>query len=248
LTDWALEVSENANTYTPLAPGDERVFGDGWVLWMGRGDEPGWNVAQRFRLEADGVEAARAALHERLRARGRTACTWEVGSSATPVDLVERLKALGLVELEDEFAVGMALEGAPAGPPPEGVEVRRARSDADELVAAEIAAACFGGAALPRVHDPASDVVTYIAYLDGEPAGRATGSFSEHGVSLFGGAVRQEARGRGVYRALVHTRLADAAARGTPVALTQGGRLSRPILARLGFRETCEIRVLLDRL
>src|SRR5271169_1877239 len=45
--DAALELAENANTYVPLAPGDERVTTDRYVLWMGgRGDEPGWNVAQ----------------------------------------------------------------------------------------------------------------------------------------------------------------------------------------------------------
>ncbi len=45
-----LELAENANTYTPLGASDERIVTDRYVLWMGRGDEPGWNVAQRFRL------------------------------------------------------------------------------------------------------------------------------------------------------------------------------------------------------
>jgi GNAT superfamily N-acetyltransferase len=244
--DPILEITENPNTYTPLATGDERIVTDGWVLWMGRGDDPHWNVAQRFRLAPDEIEPARAAIHDHLRRQGRTACTWEVGSSATPADLVERLLALGLVEIEEEFGVGMALTEPLAAPPPAGVEARRTTSDAEELVAAEIAAAAFGGPVIPRAFEPESDVVTYLAFVDGRPVGRATGSFSAHGVSLFGGGVLPEARGRGAYRALVHARFADAVERGTPVAFTQGGRLSRPVLARLGFRETCTIRVLLD--
>ena len=40
--------------------------------------------------------------------RDRNACSWEMGSSATPVDLVERLLELGLVE-DDEPPLGMAL-------------------------------------------------------------------------------------------------------------------------------------------
>ena len=48
--DWVLELAENANTYTPLGPDDERVVTDRYVLWMGRGGDPGSNVAQRFRL------------------------------------------------------------------------------------------------------------------------------------------------------------------------------------------------------
>jgi hypothetical protein len=244
-----LEVVENANTYTPLAPGDERIDAGRYVLWLGgRGDHPGWNVAQRFRLQPSEVEEVRAEIHAQLRARGRTVCTWEVGSSATPPDLVDRLLALGLVDDAEPLAIGMALEEPPSGEPPNAVEVRRAESDADELVAAQIAAAAFGAAPAPRPFDPDSDVVTYVAYLHGVPVGRATGSFGAHGVSLFGGGVLEHARGRGVYRALVLARWRDAVARGTPAAFTQAGRQSRPILARLGFRELCTIRILLDRL
>lgn len=243
-----LEVTENANTYTPLIPGDVRIADDRYVLWMGREDHPGLNVAQRFRLRPEEVEGVRDEIHAHLRARGRTACTWEVGSSATPADLVDRLLALGLVDHDDPFAIGMALTEPPAGAAPEGIAVRRSASDTDELLAAEIAAAAFGGGPGPRPFDPASDVVTYLAYVGGQPVGRATGSFGEHGVSLFGGAVLEHARGQGIYRALVLARFEDAVARGTPAAFTQAGRQSRPILARLGFRETCEIRILLDRL
>src|SRR4051812_12120529 len=117
---------------------------------MGRGDEPGWNVAQRFRLEARDVEAARAEIHAHLRQRGRSACTWEVGSSATASALVERLLELGLVEQQGDSAVGMALEGLPEPEPPPGIEVRRSASQEDEQVAAAIAAECFGGAAVAR--------------------------------------------------------------------------------------------------
>lgn len=245
--DAALELAENPNTYVPLAPGDERVTTDRYVLWLGgRGDEPGWNVAQRFRFGPRELDEVRAEIHRHLRSHGRTACTWEVGSSARPSDLVERLLRLGLVEEAGSSAVGMVLTGTPAGRFPEGVEVRRADSAADESIAAEIAAAAFGGSARPRRFDPASPVVTYLAYIEGEPVGRATGAFSRYGVSLFGGAVMPAARGRGAYRALVLARYSDAVERGTPFAATQGGPMSRPILDRLGFRELCEIRTLLD--
>src|SRR5438309_943759 len=96
--DWALEIAENANTYTPLGPHDERIVDDRFVLWMGRGDEPPYNVAQRFRFDAGDLEHVREEIHALLRTRGRTACTWEVGSHATPTDLVHRLHALGLVD------------------------------------------------------------------------------------------------------------------------------------------------------
>jgi hypothetical protein len=66
-------------------------------------------------------------------------------------------------------------------------------------------------------------------------------------VTLSGAATLSEARGRGAYRALVHARWQDAVDRGTPLAVTDAGRQSLPILARMGFREVCTIRALLDR-
>jgi ribosomal protein S18 acetylase RimI-like enzyme len=246
--DPVLELAENANAWTPLGPREERVVTDGWVLWLGRVDNPSFNVAQRFRLESNGVERARAEINAALRAHGRTAgCTWEVGSSATPPGLVERLLELGLVDYDDPFVVGMVLTEPPRDAPAAGIEVRRVETAEDALVAAEIAAVAFGMAEpAPAKVDTTGRRVKYLAYLDGEPVGQATVVFSERGATMHGGAVLPEARGRGAYRALVAARWEDAVARGTPVLVTQAGAQSRPILARLGFREICTIRVLLD--
>ena len=246
--DWVLEVAENANTYTPLGPTDQRIVNDRYVLWMGRDDDPSSNVAQRFRLRPDEVEEVREEIHGFLRAKGRTACTWEIGSNATPEDLVERLLALGCVDDDPTpLAVGMVLTEPPAQGPV-GVEVRQAQTDEEHLVADQIAAVAFGGPvpteARPRENDPNN--VVYLAYVDDKPVARASGSFGEHAVSLFGGSTLPEARGRGAYRALVAARWDDAVSRGTPILVTQAGPMSRPILGQLGFREVCEIRILLD--
>jgi len=240
-----LELAENANTYTPLGPGDERIVEDRYVVYLGRGDGPAWNVAQRLRLRADEVEPVRAEIHGHVRARGRTSCSWEVGSNATPADLVARLHALGLED--QELAIGMVLTEPPAQSAP-AIEVRRAATPDERLAAARIAASAFGGTEPSEAPPPDPNNVVYLAYVDGEPVARASASFSGHGVTLFGGATLPEARGRGAYRALVAARWADAVARGTPALVTQAGAMSRPILARLGFREVCEIRILVDRL
>jgi Fe2+ transport system protein FeoA len=246
--DWVLELAENANTYTPLGPSDERIVTDRYVLWMGTSADPHANVAQRFRLRPEEIDEVRNEIHGILRAKGRTVCTWEVGSHASPEGLVDRLLALGLVDDDPTaLAIGMVLTEPPAQGPVD-VEVRRAENPAERLAADQIAAHAFGGPvpteAAPREVDP--DNVTYLAYVDGKPVARASASFGEHGVSLFGGATLPEARGHGAYRALVAARWEDAVARGTPILVTQAGPMSRPILAQLGFREVCEIRILLD--
>ncbi|HVC86032.1 MAG TPA: hypothetical protein VNC40_01250 [Gaiellaceae bacterium] len=190
----------------------------------------------------------RKELHEILRARGRTGLTWEVGTHATPADLTERLLGAGLVDDQPTpLAIGMVATHPPASAPA-GVEVRRAGTPDEHLASARIAAIAFGMPE-PTEARPENDPrnVVYLAYLDGRPVARASASFGEHAVSLFGGSTLPEARGRGAYRALVAARWEDAVARGTPALVTQASPMSRPILAKLGFREVCEIRILLDR-
>jgi hypothetical protein len=244
-----LELAENANTYTPLGPKDERIVTDRYVLWLGPGKAPGWNVAQRFRFAPDELDDVRAEIHDHLRARGRGACSWEVGTHARPPGLVERLHALGLVDDEPtSLAVGMVLTEPPA-PGPGGVEVRRVETDDEWFEAERIAAIAFGAKEEPtrRRYVPDPDNAIYLAYVDGRPVARGSAAFGERGATLFGGSTLPEARGRGAYRALVAARWDDAVARGTPALVTQAGPMSRPILRRLGFREVCEIRILVDR-
>src|SRR5262245_32992734 len=170
MQDPILELAENANTYTPLAPTDERIVTDRFVLWMGRADHPAWNVAQRFRFRADELDEVRAEIHAAVRGRGRTGCSWEVGSSATPADLVDRLFALGLELDDDGYAVGMVLTEPPQQAPPVDIEVRRVSTPEEALVAAQIAAVAFGMAEpVPAPVDPEGRSVRYLAYVDGEP-------------------------------------------------------------------------------
>src|SRR5579872_6210711 len=145
-----LELAENANTYTPLGPADERIVTSRYVLWLGPGDAPGWSVAQRFRFEPDELDAVRAEIHGHLRDRGRAACTWEVGTHATPADLVDRLYGLGLVDDEPTpLAIGMVLTEPPPAAPA-GIEVRRVETDEEFHESERIAAIAFGAASAPK--------------------------------------------------------------------------------------------------
>jgi predicted acetyltransferase len=83
--------------------------------------------------------------------------------------------------------------------------------------------------------------------MDGRIVGAGTSTYLSRGVTLNGGSVAPDARGRGAYRALVRARWDDAVERGTPVLVTQAGRMSAPILLRLGFEEATRIHVLIDR-
>jgi hypothetical protein len=251
------ELAENANTYMRLGPGDERIIDPRFVIWFGSGvADPHWTVVQRLRL-GDEVDADVDAIRGLVRARGRPGCTWEIADSATPADLVSRLLARGMTRDDEPVATGMVLRREPAWAEAPGVTVRRVRSVDDAEAAARIAGTAFGmtPAAVEEIVARAREELgregeggaTYLAFVDGEPAARATAAFTEHGVLLFGGATLPGARGRGAYRALVRARWDDAVDRGTPVLVTHAGAMSRPILERLGFEAVSRVEILVDR-
>jgi len=244
------DLADNPNTFTPLAPGEERVEDERFVLYLGRHG----SVAQRFRFDAAEVDAVRGEIHRLLRERGRDRCSWEIGSAAQPRNLADMLLERGLVWDEpDGVQTGMVLDRDPGTPPP-GIAVRVARSR-DELTASElIAARCFGAPeptpeqldTFCASYDP-SRSRRYLAAVDGRDVATGSATFAAHGVVLNAGSTLPEWRGRGAYRALVRARFDDAAAAGTPVLVTQAGAMSRPILERMGFRPVCRIEALVDR-
>lgn len=250
-----LSLAENANTHSPLGPAHERIENDRFVLWMGPGEHPAYNVVQRLRLTPDSVAATIEEVHGVLRERGRHACTWEIGSSATPPDLRERLYARGMVDDDDADVAAMVL-AEPPPPPPSGVEVRPVRNADEYIEAKRVAHAAFGMPDEPdkvdwwRAGYEEQEALglgrTFVALIDDRIVAHGNSTYTEHGVTLNGGATAPEARGRGAYRALVWARWDDAVERGTPVLVTQAGAMSRPILERIGFVEVARIWILLD--
>ena len=76
----------------------------------------------------------------------------------------------------------------------------------------------------------------FVAYLDGEPAGGAGISLVGGVARLWGAGVLAVHRHRGVYRALLETRLRWGADRGARTALVKGRvETSAPVLVRAGF-------------
>lgn len=239
-----------------MLPGSEwqRVLTDRWCLLLG--PVPSSTQVSRLRLDPDEVSEAIHEVRAEVAARGHRSALWNVGSSATPVDLVDRLVAHGL--RPEDHLTALLLDAEP--PAVAGIEARRVR-DLDEFNLANgithevfetpedrradwsaIAAQRFEGERTgtgPRV---------YVAYLDGRAVGAAS-SVVEDGLPaaiLVGGAVVPDARGRGVYRALVRARWDDAVAAGIPALSVQARETSRPILESLGFERAGEVEVLID--
>jgi GNAT superfamily N-acetyltransferase len=143
----------------------------------------------------------------------------------------------------------LALDLTDGGPvPPSGATLRHGREAIDGAIAvfrrvwAEQADEVVGllRRAL-RDAPPAVDVV--VVEMDGVPVAAGWSSFASDSpfVGLWGGATVPEARGRGMYRALVAGRVEEARRRGRRLAAVDAGPMSRPILERLGFAVVSEI-------
>jgi GNAT superfamily N-acetyltransferase len=75
----------------------------------------------------------------------------------------------------------------------------------------------------------------FVGYWAGTPAGAGGYTLAGEVARLWGAGVVTAFRGRGVYRALVRARLAQASGRGATLALVHAEPTSSPILQRLGF-------------
>ena len=200
------------------------------------------------------VEAARAAA----RARNKPALAWYLGPERA--DLAAELERCGLVDREPPGLVAMALVAPPNGRVNPEINVRLVATWADYRAGHELQAEVFGlpeegeqelrrrFEALRHPDKPGDGFQGFLAFLDGQAVGSAYALRGDAGVNLFAGAVREQARGRGVYRALVQARWEYAVGCRRPALTVQAGRMARPILERLGFSALGTVRVYVDEL
>jgi GNAT superfamily N-acetyltransferase len=245
------EIAEYPNSFGPIPAGSERLETPRFTLCMGRG--AAWNTVQRQRFDASEIDDVIAEVHALLRERGRGSTQWEVGSAAEPANLVDLLLERGVVRDSDPYAVALVLDREPP-PGPAGAVGRRVESFEEYVAANEVQFAAFEttGEALAEARallpDSWEDRTTlmHAVWLDGELVSAGTSIAVSEGLLLYGGATAPHARGRGGYRALLRARWDEAAARGTPALITQGGSMSRPILERAGFEPVGHVHMLLD--
>lgn len=210
-----------------------------------------------MRVEPAEVPGLLNEVRERVAAEKRP--VWRAGPSTLPVDLVDRLLTLGLTDPDDRapFLNAVVCLEPPAATA--DIDVRRAETYEEYAAGRSVVWEAFGWdearTEAERRHlrltfDAAREAGTpasFVAYVDGRPAGGGRSVYAEHGVFLISGSVAPWARGRGVYRALVRARWDDAVARGTPALVTHAvPETSYPILRRLGFEDVCVLRRLED--
>jgi GNAT superfamily N-acetyltransferase len=247
------DLAEDAFAYMdgPTIEFDRRAE---FVLRNAPNPHPMFGMVLRPRLRD--VDQALVEARAWFSARGRTTYTWMVATSSEPSDLVEQLLARGLMPDTDPVSAGMVMEREPGRV--DGIEVRKVGTYEESLASLTLAWKSFDFSeeqieGATKAHRARYDLWkdfqggdNFIALVDGEIVGSGGAAYLPPGIYLLGGNVAEHMRGRGVYRALVRARWDEAVRRGTPALVVQAGRMSRPILERLGFQTVCEMRTLVD--
>lgn len=210
------------------------------------------------RTTAADLDATIADVRALLRDAGYTVNVWEVGPSCRPEGLAVMLKERGFAPAtRPPFEPVSTVMALVTSPPPftaeAGVEARLVQSVDEYVMVLRIAMEVFKQsenatrdwiAAAPALWRHYR--FTHLAFLDGQPVGFGFSSVGPVGVMLGGAGVLQVARGRGVYRALLAARWAEAAKMGKPALVVHAGMMSRPILEQCGFEVVCQLEVLAD--
>ena len=221
------EVAEYPNSFSPLGENEERIETERYTLCIGAGST--WNTVQRQRFPLEEVDEVLAEVRDALLERGlepdKDPYAVALVLTREPPAIAPELTAREIESLEEmEAAMAVQWEAFDASPE----EIEEARGLLPDRFRQRL-------------------YLRHAVWLDGEIVCTGTAAATEHGLLLYGGATKVDARGRGAYRALIRARWDDAVALGTPALITQGGSMSRPILERLGFEPVGEVHMLIDR-
>jgi GNAT superfamily N-acetyltransferase len=252
------KIAEDLMAYVP-GPRLDRQWSLGGCLSYLPGPTPFFaNVSAVRAGDAGGLARLVDHAAEWFAERGRSDCYWFVTPSTTPADAVAQLTPRGLAEVGHGTALTMA-DPPPVGPV--GIDIRTVE-DPDSFLTYRLLTLAAGSvdgvdetqraAAIADNAQAWQDLLAmgerrrcYLAYIDGEPLAAGGLLFIEGDAAcLSGGATAAEARGRGLYRALVRHRWDVAAAAGVPSLVVQASEDSQPILSRLGFQKVADIALL----
>lgn len=211
-----------------------------------------WASVQGIRLCDGEAPDAVAEVRELLAPRTHVV-SWWLTERATPHDVEEQLLAAGLEIVPRDYRLDALLTTTPPPPGPAEIEVRLAATAEQWATIRELQDSVFDN---PPERRPTreqlvaefgrTETALFGAWLDGQLVGAGAATPSSRGMLLWGGSVREDARGRGCYRSLVRARWDEAVRRGTPALTVTANDKSGPALHKLGFAKVLELRRLED--
>lgn len=245
----------------PPSPGSERVERDGYLLLLN--PFPSAQIVEPVDVAPDDVAEAVESVRRLARERGKSLLAWWIGPEQR--ELEQPLETAGLVHQDtpgfEAVENAMVILEPPRAKAEARVDVKLTETFEEFMAAAQVGMDAFDFPEAMRAEFMAEaqtrwDEYTtpwnpgrqFIASIDGRVVGTAFAALGAAGVNLFGGAVLEEARGLGVYKALIAARWEAAVARGTPALTVQAGRMSKPIVESVGFAEVGQAHLYIDTL
>jgi acetyltransferase (GNAT) family protein len=212
-----------------------------------------WASVQGVRLGDGEAADAVAEVRRLLTPAGIRVVSWWLSERATPADVEEQLLAGGLELIAEDYLLDGLLATTPPPEGPADVEVHMATTAEEWVAVRELQDGIFDNpperrSTRAQILDEfaKSSAALFGAWLDGELVGTAGATPSSRGMLLWGGSVREDARGRGCYRALTRARWDEAVRRGTPALTVSANEKSSPVLRRLGFEKVLQFRRIED--
>ena len=177
---------------------------------------------------------------------------WWTGPASRPEDIGSRLAGRGLMKVGAPPGMAMVLGKLDAGEaPPPGVTIKRL--DGDHMLDGygQVLQQAFGAPDFVKEiyydifkssgYDEAGDVQNYVAYLEGTPVGTCTVVYGAGVAGIYNVATVEEARGRGIGRAVTLGPLLDARRRGYRVGVLEASDMAYNLYRQNGFEEYCLI-------
>ena len=200
------------------------------------------SIATVMRVDAENRKAAVLVpqVLAEVRRHGAKRVLWKVGPGRVPAGTDQILLGLGgsVDTIIDICAYPL---GGPLPPAADSAATARTVRTRDDVACFERTTALAWGYPEPTEADIDRTYAQlgpgyFLGYWKDRPAGAGGYGLAGEVARFWGAAVVAEFRGRGVYRALVRERMADAGNRGGTLALVHANaQTSSPILQRLGF-------------
>lgn len=249
--------AEDPHAFVALGPDEERIATDRFTVTFSPGAHFWSTSVQRLRL-TDNVERTVAEIRGHMAERGRTSAVWQVGPSATPAHLSERLQRLRMeVEYRDGSTILILTEPPIAAPTP--FEVKRAASYAEHRAAIEVSVEGFAFEDADadderrrardtfRSERTGGHTFRLLAFDGHRPVATLQAWRAPVGLYIGGATTLSSARGRGAMSTLLVTAWKEAVREGTPALVAFGGHMSTQLMERLGFKAQGQTQHLIDR-
>lgn len=249
-----LNLVDSSRQLFELDPGAVVEAGDGWLFGAGRSSHPAISNAA-FRAD-DGLDPedflARAFDFFGRRERGFS--VWVRDGEPADRDLIAAAESGGLRSVH-EMPEMVLTERAEELPLPEGVALRRLTGADEAGDYWRVATAAYASLGFPpevfacyedREGLLADNVAAFLAHLDGRPIAIAMAIVSRGVAGIYWVGSLEEARGRGLGRAVTVAATNAGFDLGAELASLQASEMGRPIYEAMGYETIYDYRLLMS--